>query len=162
MRVLVISDTHDNVFALKHVLGFARAQNMEAIIHCGDWASAHVVRIVLEADIPLYGVMGNADEARAGEIWPLLERANAKQDVLEFELDGRRVAMAHKSYDLTEQIKSGEFDVIFYGHFHMRAVVKKYGETLIVNPGALGKTTKPSFAVYDTKTNSATIIEVPF
>ena len=42
---------------------------------------------------------------------------------------------------------------------------KKFGRTLLLNPGSVcgiidGKPAKASYAIYDTKTNSANIIEV--
>ena len=55
--------------------------------------------------------------------------------------------------------KSWDFDAVFYGHDH-KSNMDKIGDCIIVNPGELGahKFWKASFALYDTKTNTAEII----
>lgn len=117
---------------------------------------------IFRAALPVYAVLGNADEARYNEIWQALETAVERGDVIEFTLDGRKITMAHQPSKVSEQIASGNFDAVFHGHLHIAARVKMYGKTLVVNPGALGATTKPSFAVYDTQTNAAELIDIPF
>ena len=161
MKILVISDTHGNINGIRHVLGFAKSQNIGAIFHCGDFATTQDVFEVLRANIPLYAVFGNADEARFQEIANALSAAVQKGDTIEFELDNRKIAIAHQPEKISSHIQSGKFDAIFHGHLHMSASVKTTGNTLIVNPGALGSTPKPSFAIYDTKTNTAELIEIP-
>ena len=162
MRVLVISDTHGNVQVIRHVLGFAKTQKLEAIFHCGDFSTPTDVAEILRAGLPLYAVMGNADEARYDEIWNTLGSAKERGDVLEFSLDGLSIAMAHEPHRVSTQISSGNFDAVFHGHLHLAARVEIHDKTVVVNPGALGNTTKPSFAVYDTKINMAKLIEIPF
>lgn len=175
MKILVISDTHGNLVAVRHVLDFAKAQNIEAVIHCGDWCDAQSVKTVLEYGLPLYAVMGNCDEAHRNEVSLALDSGSSEistfaeasvdrhfaPDVWEGELGGRKIAIAHQPWKLDEHRVSGKFDALFYGHFHHQAGSKMYGKTLVVNPGALGNTPKPSFAVYDTETNTATIIDIP-
>ena len=161
MRVLVISDTHGNLGAIKHLVGFAKAEKLGAILHCGDFATPQDVVEVLRAGIPFYAVMGNADEARYQEIWNVLEGAEKRGDTIEFELDGKKIGMGHQPEKVREFINSGKFDAVFHGHLHMSAGVKKIDNTLVVNPGALGNTVVPSFAIYDTETNYATIIDLP-
>lgn len=180
MKVLVISDTHGNLGAIKHLVGFAKAEKMGAILHCGDFTTPQDVVEVLRANIPFYAVMGNADEARYEEIWSALSGSknlasgenlvtrlarnsaiHCAPDVWEGELSGRKIAIAHQPEKIREHINSGNFDAVFHGHLHMSAGVKKIDDTLVVNPGALGNTISPSFAVYDTDLNAATIIELP-
>lgn len=161
MKVLVISDTHGNISAIRHVLGFAKAQNMDAVFHCGDWSTSQDVVEVLKSGLPLYAVTGNADEARYQEIWNALEPTVERGDVMEFTLDGRKIAMAHQPEKVRVHMIDGNFDAVFHGHLHMAARVETVGDTLVVNPGALGSTAKPSFAVYDTDSNTAEIITIP-
>lgn len=161
MRVLVISDTHGNITLIRHVLGFAKQQSMGAIFHCGDFSTSQDVLAILKNDLPLYAVTGNADEARYGEIWEALEPAARRGDIVEFALDERKIAMAHQPGKVREQIISGDYDAVFHGHLHMAARVEYYDQTLVVNPGALGNTTKPSFAVYNTTLNTADLINIP-
>ncbi|MBI4029017.1 MAG: YfcE family phosphodiesterase [Candidatus Blackburnbacteria bacterium] len=164
MKVLAISDTHGNINNIRHVVGFAKSEKFGAIFHCGDFSTTQDVAEVLCSGLPLYAVTGNADEARYDEIWSVLDSNSAVHcapDVLEFTLDGRKIAMAHQPEKVSGQIKSGNFDAVFHGHLHTAARVEMCDKTLVVNPGALGATTKPSFAVYDTTTNTAEIIDIP-
>ncbi|MEK7576675.1 MAG: YfcE family phosphodiesterase [Patescibacteria group bacterium] len=161
MKILVISDTHGNINHIRHVVGFAKSQSMSAIFHCGDFSTSQDVVEVLKSGLPLYAVTGNADEARYNEIWSALEPATLRGDVLKFTVDGRKIAMGHEPSKVREFIQNGSTDAVFYGHLHSPSV-KLVGDTLVVNPGALGNTTKPSFAIYDTESNTAEIIEIPF
>lgn len=162
MNVLVISDTHGNINMIRHVLDFAKHQNMQAIFHCGDFSTTQDVAEVLRSGLPLYAVLGNADEARYNDIWKALSLAKKRGDVIEFELEKRKIAIAHQPSKVDDKIRSGEYDAVFHGHLHQRARVEIYDRTLVVNPGALGDTITPSFAVYDTMSNTAELIDIPF
>lgn len=162
----MISDSHGNINLIRHVLGFAKTQGMEAVFHCGDFSTSLDVATILRSGLPLYAVLGNADEARYNEIWNALNNSSSPihcaPDVLEFTLANRKIAMGHQPEKVREQRNSGQFDAVFHGHLHMNARVEMYDKTLVVNPGALGATTKPSFAVYNTQTNTAELIDIPF
>jgi len=47
MKILVISDSHGNLSNLKHVMGFAKKLNIDAVIHAGDWNTIESVETVL-------------------------------------------------------------------------------------------------------------------
>ncbi|MFW5874598.1 MAG: metallophosphoesterase family protein [bacterium] len=36
MKIAVMSDTHDNIWNVRRVLGIVKNSKAEAIIHCGD------------------------------------------------------------------------------------------------------------------------------
>ena len=46
MRILVVSDSHGNIVRLKHVIGYANAQKLDAIIHCGDWDNVNAAEVI--------------------------------------------------------------------------------------------------------------------
>ena len=74
------------------------------------------------------------------------------------ELEKRSIAFTHYPWLADKLAKSKKYDVIFYGHDH-KAWEKKIGNTMVRNPGTLaGLFAKPTFAVYDTKTNLAKLI----
>jgi putative phosphoesterase len=56
---------------------------------------------------------------------------------------------------------SGKFDIILFGHTH-NMVNRKYNDVLILNPGELCGylTNKSTFAIIDTDTMNAEIIEI--
>lgn len=173
MKLLVISDSHDNIVRLRHVLGFAKELNIDAVIHCGDWNTPLAVSEFSKLGVKKYGVLGNADiDPRMVQM--LFEVCDKfDENFLELNLDGKKIGINHyppsslsssgqatfSPSSIDRAITSGDYDVIFYGHNHTKKN-EKYRKTLIVNPGALHRTNTPSFAVYDTETNQVEIVDV--
>lgn len=159
MRILVISDSHGNIERLKHVYDFAKGAGLDAIIHCGDWDTPDAVKIAKEVDMPIYGVLGNADIDPA--IPASLKSADVifNSDFLKLELGGRRIGVCHFPGKLKDAVMSQEYDALFHGHTHRRKN-KVEGKTLVVNPGALHRTRESSFAIYDTDKNAVEFVDV--
>lgn len=148
MKLLVISDSHGHVANLRHVMGFGQKIKADGIIHCGDWDNVESVNTVLEYDIPLYAILGNADIDHQIEEVLKFNTKNFDPDFLKFELDGRKIGISH-------QVKAGDFkfeglDIVFSGHFHS-SDEKMIDFTKFVRPGAL--INGINFAVYETATN---------
>lgn len=161
MKILIISDSHDNIVRLRHVLGFAKSQNIDAVIHCGDWNTPLAISEVTKTGLKTYGVLGNADVDQKMEqiLFELLEAFDP--DFLALNLDGQKIGICHfpTGQALLRARESQEYDVLFYGHTHLKNI-QKQGKTLIINPGALHKTLSPSFAVYDTKSGDIKIVGI--
>lgn len=166
MKLLVISDSHDNIVRLRHVLGFAKELRANAVIHCGDWNTPLAVSEVAKSGLKIYGVLGNADiDPRMGQmLFEVCEEFD--EDFLKLNLpagrhglDDKKIGIHHYPTGLNDAILSQEYDVLFAGHTHQKKI-EKYRKTMIVNPGALHRVTTPSFAVYNTETNEVEIIDV--
>lgn len=159
MKILVISDSHDNIVRLKHVLGFANKIKAGAVIHCGDWSSVDAVNTMDNLGVRTYGVLGNADIDPQMVVSLRKAKVKFNSDFLKLQLGGRKIGVCHYPARLKEAIKSQEYDAIFCGHIHSK-YKKIIGKTLVVRPGALGRTSFPSFAVYDTETNDVEFIDI--
>ena len=162
MKILVVSDTHGNIVRLKHVLGFAERFSVSALVHCGDWDNLETARLMGEVKIPVYGVLGNADEAHYNEILGELKGAGVEVgevDIIKTEFDGKKVAIGHQPFRVAEYITKGEFDLVFHGHTHQKKD-KFFGKTHVINPGAVANTTLPSFAIYDTKSDRVEFVDI--
>lgn len=159
MKVLVLSDSHGNIVRLKHAVGYANSGGIDAIIHCGDWDNAKAVLAMKSSEIPVYGVLGNADVDP--QMVPSLRNTNVNfgVDFLKLNLGGKNIGVCHFPGKLEEAIKSQEYDVLFHGHTHKKKD-KLIGKTRVVNPGALQKTPTPSFAVYDTASNTIEFVDM--
>jgi len=63
MLVGIISDTHDNLPALKKAIQIFKENKIEMLIHCGDWVSPFVFEffdVEMESlKIPVKTVVGN-------------------------------------------------------------------------------------------------------
>ncbi len=154
MWVAVLSDIHDHVWNLEKVL--PRIQHCEVCLFLGDFCAPFTLAALAEGfRRPIHAIRGNND----GDMY-LLNR-NAQQagnvtlytTVARLELDGRKIAAIHYS-DLGEELAlSDKYDAVFAGHSHM-AEVKMVNHTLYANPGeVMGRLGKPSFGLYDTRSN---------
>lgn len=167
MKIAILSDTHDHIHNLKRVLKQIKEKGVEVIIFCGDMCSPFTSELIASANLPTYLCLGNNDEDQIS----MLQRGSEKfvwiglsEEYGITEQDGREIAFCHYPKLGELLAKSNEFDAVFYGHTHISRN-EKIGKTLLVNPGSVcgiikGKPAPPSYAIYDTKTNSAKIIVI--
>lgn len=166
MKIAVISDTHDNIWNLKKLLKQI-AGKAEAIIHCGDMVAPFTTKILASVNLPTYITLGNNDEDHIGMYKKGNENFNwthIGQQYGEVELDSRKIAYTHYPRLGELLANTGEYNAVFFGHTH-EAEVKKIKDTLLLNPGPVCgingiETVEATFAVYDTKTNSANIQKI--
>ena len=166
MKIGVISDTHDNVDAIKKIVSILNSDSYDAIFHCGDIISPFVIKEFESIGNKLHVTFGNND----GDIFTLTSRllnigAKVYNTPSIIEIDNIKIFFMHgfNGVALTDKIveslaKSEDYDIILHGHTHF-AKVQKIGNTLVVNPGeASGYLTgKRTFAVVDTEKKEATI-----
>jgi hypothetical protein len=169
MKLAVISDSHDNRDNILKAVSVINEKNVEALIHCGDYIAPFVKLWFdnLKDSIKehFYGVFGNNDgeisylKKLLGQICQFAENGHE----LIIELGGKRIFASHmpKQETLDALADSGKFDIILSGHTHS-IVNKKHNDVLIVNPGELCGyiTNKSTFAIIDTETMEAEIIEI--
>jgi uncharacterized protein len=147
MKVGVVSDTHGDVPGAQRALRVLGAMGVDLVIHCGD-VGANVVPCF--RDIPTHFVPGNMDAVDQLRAAVTLPEHQWHDPLGELELEGRRVAFLH-GHDiklLRHTIYSNHWDLVCHGHTHVfsRAVE---GKTLVLNPGALTRTNRPSLAVVE-------------
>jgi hypothetical protein len=170
MRIAVLSDIHDNVWKLDAAL--AAVASADAMICCGDLCSPFIVHQLGRGFAgPIHIVFGNNDGDR------FRIAANARQhphihlhgEWFRGEFDGRKVAAHHFDNVARAVAASGEFDLLCFGHNHVREIAR-VGRTLAVNPGAImgaafaadGMRTdlESMYAVYDTASGEAQAFRV--
>lgn len=144
MKVAVVSDTHNNWANFKKAIEWIKKENISLILHCGDISSQETIDEALKLFVgDIKFVKGNADH---GLDLP---------DKMDLEFNGKKIAFAHFPDIAKKMAQSGKYDLVFYGHTH-RPWDEKVGDTHMINPGELaGQFNKPTFAVYDTQTNSS-------
>ncbi len=137
MRIGLISDTHGlvrpDVAAAFHGVAF--------ILHAGDVGNVGVLA-ELERIAPVEAVVGNVDSSDLR-----LPKTLVRQ------VEGVEILVTHGnqvgSPTPDRLVARYQADVIVFGHTH-RAVVRRFGTTLVVNPGAAGPRRfdlKPSVAL---------------
>ena len=170
MLVAVVSDSHDNVWAVDKAVEKLLSLGAELFIHLGDIVAPFTLRRFAEAGVKkLEAVFGNNCGERPG----LLEAARQQgwrigdwPRVLG--LGEKRVVLIHgagppeETRRLAEALAASRlYDAVLYGHTHR--VDKRYiNGVLVLNPGELCGclTGKRTAALLDTETMRAEIIEV--
>ena len=125
MKIGILSDTHD--LLRPEVIDCLRG--CDRILHGGDISSRKILD-ELETIAPVKAVRGNNDK----------EWAEGLPQVLDFELGGLRICMAHKKKDLPAD--PGPYDLMICGHTHRYESVwsdtADGRRTLFLNPGSCG------------------------
>ena len=153
MKVFVISDSHGNIVSLKAVMDIAKKTGIQAVVHAGDWDNIESVKTVLDAGIPLYTVMGNADIEEGMEEYLKLNAKKFDPKFLKFELGGRKIGVIHK---VTKEGKFENLDIVLSGHYHSNES-KMINFLKFVRPGAI--LNGINFAVYETETNDVEFVK---
>ena len=142
----IISDTHGRLNETVRAVQLFRERNVQAIIHCGDIGSSDVIRAF--QGIETHFVFGNMD----GESETLRFAAEKTGNHLHgwfgsIELSGKRIGFAHGHLPQFEQeLESGNWDLLCFGHTHV-ATLQMYGSTLLLNPGAFQRVSRPTVAI---------------
>lgn len=138
-KIGVISDSHDNLFAMREALKVFQSENVDFIFHCGDMVAPFALKVLLEAETPLRIVFGNNDGERIVNR-TLIEKHSAHklaEWVLVEEIDGRSIAMTHGHVPEMVDclLKSDRHDIVLTGHTHQRVETVLDNGVLHVNPG---------------------------
>ena len=163
MRLAILSDTHDNIWALRTAL--PRLAEADVAIHCGDLCSPFTLKLLGEglAGKPVHMVWGNnnGDVLLIQSVAAQLGTVTLHGELAELELGGVRVAVNHYPDIARGLAASGKYGLVCFGHTH-KVFEEKVGDCLLLNPGELmGLYGRRTFAFYDTVTRTAEIVEVP-
>ena len=157
MKIGVLSDTHGDVQGIRQALEILESLGVSLVIHCGD-VGAEIVPFF--KGLPTHFVYGNID-APGGLREAIVEPEHTYHGRLgTLGIAGRRVAFLH-GHDvklLRQTIRSGQWDLVCHGHTHAFSSDVE-GKTLVLNPGALSRTSHPSLAVVEMP--SLEVTEVP-
>lgn len=172
MKIAIISDTHDNTPAIVWIIEYLNQHNIEIALHAGDMINPGILyRFKDHYQGHLHFVFGNNDGEQA-----LAERRSNAAENLTCHVMEMRQTFGNKTFfmnhysSMSESVaRSGEFDVCVGGHDHLFRV-KKYGNTVFINPGNTVTKDKwlpqapdkeSSFVVLDTDTMETERILLP-
>ena len=136
MKIGILSDSHDNMNAIKRSVEFFNSENVAHVLHAGDIISPFTMNEFSKLKMPLWAVFGNND----GEKHFLREKIKGFGEIVEQyfekEWEGKKIIVMHEPWSVDELKASGDHDVIIYGHTHKVDIQK--GKPLIFNPGEAG------------------------
>ena len=124
-----------------------------------------IAKMLSFSSIPVFSIWGNNDGDKANIMRVALAPGSNLEIGLEtfdiIEIEKRKIFLTHYPILAKPMAKSGDFDAVFYGHDH-KFNLDKIGNCLIVDPGEISahKTSKATFAIYDTETNEAEIVNL--
>jgi putative phosphoesterase len=132
----VISDTHDNVYAIKKAVEFFNNKKVEFVVFAGDFIAPLSVEPFKNLECPLKGVFGNNEGDKLNLNKKLHELGTEFHYFLEFEHEGKSIAVYHGQVAaiLEALVKSGIYDIVIAGHTHTPETTVE-GKTLLLNPG---------------------------
>lgn len=168
MKIAVFSDIHDHVWNLAKAL--EKAQQAEAMICCGDLCSPFVVNLLARGfpDRPIHVVFGNndGDLYRIGMVAGQHAHVNLHGEFFRGDIAGLKFAAQHYDNMAGALARSGEFDVVCYGHDH-RYRIETVGSCLAINPGTImgyepraAQEVPATFVLYDTVSGQASRVLV--
>ncbi|MFQ5493330.1 MAG: YfcE family phosphodiesterase [Candidatus Dojkabacteria bacterium] len=162
MKILVVSDSHDNFVKLKAAIDKGNAAKCEVMLHAGDLIAPTMVKVISEFKGVVHFVWGNNEGEKVGVTKKISEHDNVflEGDTFDGEFDGIRVYMSHYEDKSRPKAQSGKYELCIYGHDHTYNA-EVIGETLLLNPGALmGWGEPPTFVIFDTEDRSVEKIEI--
>ncbi|MBU0636778.1 MAG: YfcE family phosphodiesterase [Patescibacteria group bacterium] len=153
MRVIIISDIHDNLINLEKTLSWCKKNQIKELICCGDVVNSETLKYLAENFFnKIHLVKGNAELYKETEI-EQYKNINYLNLFGVIELDNKKIGIYHKPELITKIKEQENCNLIFYGHTH-QPWIKEEKETIIANPGTLGGIFfKASFALWNSKTN---------
>jgi len=175
MKIGVISDTHDNLASMLTALAIFKEDEVELIVHCGDWVAPFAVKFFSDnsGDIPVKGVFGNNEGDTKSIVLKNQKLAKpvelAMRKALEFQVPGGAWLVACHGEDtavLEALIRSRKYQAVFTGHTHAvrnelidGVRVLNPGSTCFACEGAI--VDAATVAIYDSDANTAEVKSFP-
>jgi hypothetical protein len=159
----ILSDSHDNMEAIKKAVEFLNSAGVELVIHAGDLIAPFTAREYKKLKAKFVGVFGNNDGERKGLTAKFSELGASLEDIVEMDYKGKRIAVYHGTLGAVTDalIRSGKYDVVITGHSH-DAEIREENGTLMINPGEVCGylTGKKTLCLLDLEEMQARIVEL--
>jgi putative phosphoesterase len=162
--IAILSDIHDNLPKLRAAIDHVR--RVDALLCGGDLCSPFIVDELAPFPRAIHVVFGNND----GDLFRITQKVAAANqgrapedqirlhgEFFEGELGGKRVALIHFEQIGKALVRSGQYDLVCYGHTHQFSVERDAATGAIrgVNPGEIYGMLRPdseaTFVSYDTE-----------
>ena len=133
----VMSDSHDNLDAIKKAVRFFVRARCELILHAGDFIAPFAARELGPLSCPTKAVFGNCDGEKRGLTKAFLSLGEIDEEPFVFSYAEKAILLTHTHFANEKHIQSGKYNAVVYGHTH-KPDIRKYDGVLVVNPGETG------------------------
>ncbi|MEM1513855.1 MAG: metallophosphoesterase [Candidatus Thermoplasmatota archaeon] len=130
-KIGVISDTHDNIYAIKEAIKIFNGEKVNFVIHAGDIVSPFTANIFKGLNCKIFLIYGNNDGDKLFLKEKFSNIGDINNDPFEINLKDKKVIVTHKP-ELVDAL-SYIYDIVIYGHTHKIDIRKE--NALILNPG---------------------------
>lgn len=167
MKIVIISDIHNNITNLKKVLDYCTRESaggrIETIICCGDLASMETLDFLNDNfSGRIYYTFGNMDDdyLTSYNFQEKYKNTVIYKNFGELEIENKKAAFVHYPNVAEELCKSEKYDFVFYGHTH-KPWEETIGKCKMLNPGNVaGEIYPPTFAVWNTENDKFELIRI--
>lgn len=163
MKIIIISDIHDNLLNLDKVLHYAKDNNIYKIICCGDFGSEETIKYLSKNfNGNIRAVFGNADDDHMDfdKVKDKFSNIKFSKDASNFVIDNKQVLVVHEPVHYEPYLANEDLQYIFYGHTHKPWQEVKNGKTML-NPGNVSNYLyPPTFAIWETKNDKFELIQL--
>ena len=127
-----MADSHNDMLRISQAVELFNRENIDLLLHAGDFVSASTAREFKRLKAKLIGVLGNGEEDILQMCRSFAGIGQIYRGIYEREIGGRKVALMHQLRWLPVSVGK-DYDVVIYGHTHQLHIDP--GPPLIVNPG---------------------------
>lgn len=129
-----MSDSHDNLNAIKKAVEFFNNAEVDLVIHAGDLISPFTAKEFKKLKCEFKAVFGNNDGEKDGLRYFYKDMC-FPDSLIELEVQNRKIAVNHGTNEtiIDALVKSGKYDIVVRGHTHKLEI--KEGKCMMINPG---------------------------
>jgi len=130
----IMSDSHDNMDAIRKAVEAFNEAEVELVIHAGDMISPFTAKEIKKLNCEFKAIFGNNDGERDG-LRKFFNGICYHDDFQGLEIKGKKFAVIHGTNEdvVDALVKSGKYNVVIRGHTHKLEV--KEGKCMMINPG---------------------------
>lgn len=136
MKIGVMADSHDNVPMIRRAVEVFNNEQVGLVVHAGDFISPFAIAPLHELDCGVLAVFGNNDGERIGVSDKFAGLGDVHPNLGTVTADGRRIAVVHYPELALPLARSGNYDLVVFGHTH--EVEERIEKGLMLNPGEVG------------------------
>ena len=136
MKIGVMADSHDNVGKIRQAVALFNEEQVGLVLHAGDFVAPFAVQPLRDLSCRVVAVFGNNDGERIGLANQFVGFGEVHPNLATTTAAGRRIAVVHYPELARPLARSGDYDLVIFGHTH--EVDERIEKGLLLNPGEVG------------------------
>lgn len=118
MKLGVMSDSHDNIPNVKRAVALFNEIGVELVVHAGDFIAPFAIDPLADLNCRVVGVFGNNDGERVVLVKKFEAIGEVHPNLASTSLGDKTIAVMHYPELAIPIAKSGDYDIVVYGHTH--------------------------------------------